>query len=162
MNTPTPTIRSHEANGDGNSLHRCPPSPWLRFALCLAVIVVSGSLFAIVGSRLMSQIYYTKAISAFKAKNNWIAAQHLKKAIEHQPKDIMFRRKLGEVYSAIGEHEVSLQRAFMYAERARGAVFGSESTQPAGRRNRHRARKGGRPDAATLRAPPSGQPEQSV
>ncbi len=130
MNTPTPTSSSHELKGDGDSLHRAPPSPWLRLGLCLAVIVVSGFLFATVGSRLMSQIYYTKANSAFKAKNNWIAVQHLKKAIEHQPKDIMFRRKLGEVYSAIGENEVSLNRAFMYAERARGAYLEANRLNP--------------------------------
>ena len=84
---------------------------------------LSGTLFYILGNRLVSQIYYTKAISAYKDNHHWIAVQNLKKAIDYQPNDIIFWRKIGEIYSTIGEQEVSIPRAFMYAERSRKAYL---------------------------------------
>ena len=89
----------------------------------LVVLALSGTLFALVGKRFGSQIYYTKAISAYKDNHHWIAVQNLKKAIDYQPNDIIFWRKIGEIYSTIGEKEVSIQRAFMYAERSRKAYL---------------------------------------
>jgi Tfp pilus assembly protein PilF len=106
------------------------PSPWLRFALCLVTMALSGTLFYLLGSRLLSQIYYTKANTAFKANYYWIAVQHLKKAIDYQPNDTIFWRKLAETYYTIGEKEVSLQGAFIYADKARKAYSEANQLNP--------------------------------
>ena len=121
MTEPTPNSQAHKAK-DAKPVN-APPSPWLRFALCLVTIALSGTLFYFVGSRLVSQIYYTKANSAFKGNYNWIAVQYLKKAIDYQPNDIIFWRKLAETYYTIGEKEASIQGAFIYADKARKAFL---------------------------------------
>ena len=140
MTEPTPTSRSHSAE-DAKRVN-APPSPWLRFALCLVTIALSGTLFYFLGNRLVSQIYYTKANSAFKANYYWIAVRHLKKAIDYQPNDIIFWRKLAETYYTIGEKEVSTSRSLYLRRQGQEGIFGSESTQLLGRCRRHRARKG--------------------
>ena len=107
-----------------------PPSPWLRLLLCLVTVALSGTLLYVVGNRLLSQIYYAKAKSAFKDNYHWIAVRHLKAAIRYQPNDFMFWRKLADVYNTIGEQENSFQRAFMYAVRARKAYLESNRLNP--------------------------------
>ena len=124
------TTTSQPQSAIGASPKGAPPSPWLRFALCLVTMVLSGTLFYLLGNRLLSQIYYTKANSAFKGNYYWIAVQHLKKAIDYQPNDIIFWRKLAEVYDKIGEKEVSIQGAFMYAERTRKAYEKANQLNP--------------------------------
>lgn len=128
MTEPTPTSRSHSAE-DAKRVN-APPSPWLRFALCLVAIALSGTLFYFLGSRLVSQIYYTKANSALKGNYNWIAIQQLKKALYCQPNDIIFWRKLAETYYTIGEKEVSIQGAFIYADKARKAFLQANQLNP--------------------------------
>ena len=107
-----------------------PPSPRLRFALCLVTVALSGTLLYVVGNRLVSQIYYTKAKSALKGNNHWIAVRYLKAAIRYQPDDFMFWRKLAEVYNTVGAQENSIQRAFIYADRARKAYLESKRLNP--------------------------------
>ena len=121
MTEPTPNSQAHKAKNVNP--RGVPPSPWLRFALCLVTIALSGTLFYFVGNRLVSQIYYTKANSAFKGNYNWIAVQYLKKAIEYQPNDILFWRKLAETYYTINDHQASIQGAFIYADKARKAFL---------------------------------------
>lgn len=128
MTEPTPTSQPQSAENARRV--NAPPSPWLRFALCLVTIALSGTLFYFIGGRLVSQIYYTKANSAFKANYYWIAVQHLKKAIDYQPNDIIFWRKLAETYYTIGEKEVSLQGAFMNAERSRKTYSEANQLNP--------------------------------
>ena len=120
--------RSHSAN-DANR-KSVPPARWLRLALCLVTMALSGTLLYVVSNQLVSQIYYTKAKSALKGNNHWIAVRYLKAAIRYQPNDFMFWRKLAEVYNTVGEHEGSIRRAFMYADRARKSYLESNRLNP--------------------------------
>ena len=128
MTNPTATSQPQRAK-DAKRVN-APPSPWLRVALCMVAIALSGAFFYIAGRRLVSQIYYTKANSAFKDKYYWIAVQDLKKAIDYQPNDIIFWRKLAEVYDAIGEEEVSTRGAFIFADRAQKAYKTANQLNP--------------------------------
>ena len=123
INTNAAFIRSHSA--DDGKRKSAPPALWLRLALCLVTMALSGVLLYLVGNRLVSQIYYAKAKSALKGNHHWIAVRHLKTAIRYQPNDFMFWRKLAEVYNTVGEQENSVQRAFMDADRARKAYLES-------------------------------------
>ena len=128
INSNAAFIRSQSANDAKRK--SVPPALWLRLALCLVTMALSGVLLYLVGNRLVSQVYYTKAKSALKGNNHWIAVRDLKAAIRYQPDDFMFWRKLAEVYSTVGEHEGSIQRAFMYADRARKAYLESNRLNP--------------------------------
>ncbi|MGB5620225.1 MAG: hypothetical protein WBM78_25525, partial [Desulfobacterales bacterium] len=120
--------RSHSAN-DANR-KSVPPARWLRLALCLVTMALSGTLLYVVSNQLVSQIYYTKAKSALKGNNHWIAVRYLKAAIRYQPNDFMFWRKLAEVYKTVGEQEHSVQGAFMDAGRAWKAYLESNRLNP--------------------------------
>ena len=128
MNDTAVYTRSHSANDAKRK--SVPPALWLRLALCLVTMVLSGTLLYVVGNRLVSQVYYAKAKSAFKDNYHWIAVRHLKAAIRYQPDDFMFWRKLAEVYNAIGEQKNSIQRAFLYAVRAKEAYLASNRLNP--------------------------------
>jgi tetratricopeptide (TPR) repeat protein len=128
INSNAAFIRSHSA--DDAKRKSVPPALWLRLTLCLVTMALSGVLLYFVGNRLVSQIYYTKAKSSLKGNHHWIAVRHLKTAIHYQPDDFMFWRKLAEVYNTVGEHEGSIQRAFMYADRARKAYLESNRLNP--------------------------------
>ena len=128
INSTAAYTRSHSANDAKRK--SVPPALWLRLALCLVTMALSGMLLYLVGNRLVSQIYYTKAKSALKGNHHWIAVQHLKAAIRYQPDDFMFWRKLADVYSTVGEQENSVQRAFIYADRARKAYLESNRLNP--------------------------------
>ncbi|MGA9476652.1 MAG: hypothetical protein WBV21_02665, partial [Desulfobacterales bacterium] len=128
INTNAAFIRSHSA--DDGKRKSAPPALWLRLALCLVTMALSGVLLYLVGNRLVSQIYYAKAKSALKGNHHWIAVRHLKTAIRYQPNDFMFWRKLAEVYNTVGEQENSVQRAFMDADRARKAYLKSNRLNP--------------------------------
>jgi hypothetical protein len=93
-------------------------------------MALSGTLLYVVSNRFVSQIYYTKAKSALKGNNHWIAVRYLKAAIRYQPNDFMFWRKLAEVYNTVGEQEGSIRRAFMYADRARKSYLESNRLNP--------------------------------
>ena len=128
MNDTAVYTRSHSANDAKRK--SVPPALWLRLALCLVTVALSGMLLYLVGNRLVSQIYYTKAKSALKGNHHWIAVHHLKSAIRYQPDDFMFWRKLADVYSTVGENENSARRAFLYADRARKAYLDSNRLNP--------------------------------
>ena len=128
MNDTAVYTRSHSANDAKRK--SVPPALWLRVALCLVTLVLSGTLIYVVTNQLVSQIYYTKAKSALKDNNYWIAVRHLKAAIRYQPNDFMFWRKLAEVYNTVGAQEGSIQRAFMNADRARKAYLESNQLNP--------------------------------
>jgi len=128
MNDTAVYTRSHSANDTKRK--SVPPALWLRLALCLVTMALSGTLLYVVSNQLVSQIYYTKAKSALKGNNPWIAVRYLKAAIRYQPNDFMFWRKLAEVYNTVGEQEGSIRRAFMYADRARKAYLESNRLNP--------------------------------
>ena len=115
--------RSHSANVA--KAKNVPPARWLRLALCLVTIALSGMLLYPVGNRLASQIHYAKAKSALKDDQLWIAVHYLRAAIRCDSNDFMFWRKLGEVYNRIGRQESSVGRAVTFAGQARAAYLES-------------------------------------
>jgi len=125
----TADVRQYR-NAKESNHQSVPPSSWLRLLLCLVTVALSGAILYVVGNRLVSQVYYTKAKSAFESNYHWIAVSHLKAAIRYQPDDFMFWRKLAEVYGTIGEQENSIQRAFLYAGQARKAFLESNRLNP--------------------------------
>lgn len=84
----------------------------LRYATCGFVLVLSLAAFHTLYLRLISQIYYTKAIKFQKDGSLGLAAQNYKKAAAYQPRDAKIWHKLAEAHLSMGNNETSPRKAF--------------------------------------------------
>ena len=104
--------------------------PALRYVTCALLLVFSLAAFYILYLRLISQIYYTKAIKFQKDVSLGLAVENYKKAAAYQPRDAKIWHKLAEANFSMGKNETSLRKAFFYTNTAKDLYLQAAQNNP--------------------------------